>query len=114
MLLENVQLTQFAGRTSYGQTKIQLQLWNYKTSCRQLLVPIGFLCDGLEHIPPWFKPQLQLAQQAPWFEHQLLLHPKMKFGLIHKLSTSAQNHNKKNQLILHYFLQQAPDIQGTR
>jgi hypothetical protein len=46
--------------------------------------------------------------------HRLLLHPKMKFGLIHKLSTSAQNHNKKNQLILHYFLQQAPDIQGTR
>jgi hypothetical protein len=33
--------------------------------------------------------------------HQLPLHPKMKFGLIHKISTSAQ-HNKKNQLILHY------------
>jgi hypothetical protein len=45
--------------------------------------------------------------------HQLLLHQKMKFGLIHKLSTSVQNHNKKNQLILHCFLQQALDIQGT-
>jgi uncharacterized phage-like protein YoqJ len=73
-----------------------------------------YFCDGLEHIPPWFKHQLQLAQQATWFVHQLPLHPKMKFGLIHKISTSAQNHNKKNQLILHYFLRQAPDIQGTR
>jgi hypothetical protein len=33
--------------------------------------------------------------------HQLPFHPKMKFGLIHKISTSAQSHNKKNQLILH-------------
>ncbi len=114
MLLENVPLTQFTGHTSYGQTKIQFQLWNYKTSYRQLLVPIGYLFDGLEHIPPWFKPQLQLAQQAAWFMHHLPLHPKMKFGLIHKISTSAHNHNKKNQFILHYFLQQAPDIQGTR
>jgi len=114
VLLENVPLTQFTGHTSYGQTKIQLQLWNYKTSYRQLLVPIGYLFDGLEHIPPWFKPQLQLAQQAAWFMHHLPLHPKMKFGLIHKISTSAHNHNKKNQFILHYFLQQAPDIQGTR
>jgi len=32
--------------------QIQLQLWNYKTSCRQLPMPIGYLCDGLEHIPP--------------------------------------------------------------
>jgi hypothetical protein len=114
VLLENVPLTQFTGHTSYGQTKIQLQLWNYKISYRQLLVPIGYLFDGLEHIPPWFKPQLQLAQQAAWFMHHLPLHPKMKFGLIHKISTSAHNHNKKNQFILHYFLQQAPDIQGTR
>jgi hypothetical protein len=41
---------------SYGQTKIQLQLWNYKTSYKQLPVPIRYVCDGLEHIPPWFKP----------------------------------------------------------
>jgi hypothetical protein len=38
--------------------------------------------------------------------------PKMKFGPIHKISTSAKNHNKK-KLILHYFLQQDPDILGT-
>ncbi len=69
MLLENVPLTQFPRRTSYGQTKIQLQLWNYKTSCRQLPVPIRYLCDGLEHIPPWFKLQLQFAQQVAWFVH---------------------------------------------
>jgi hypothetical protein len=55
LINENVPLTQCLGRTSYGQTKIQLQLWNYKTSCRQLRVTIGYLCDGLEHIPPWFK-----------------------------------------------------------
>jgi hypothetical protein len=61
----------------------------------ELLVPIGYFCDGLEHIPPWFKPQLQLAQQATWFMHQLPLHPKMKFGLIHKISTSTQSHNEK-------------------
>ncbi len=78
--------------------KIQLQLWNYKTSCKQLPVPIRYLCDGLEHIPPWFKPQLQFVQQAAWFVHQLPLHPKMKFGLIHKISTSTQNHNKKTNL----------------
>ncbi len=47
MLLENVPLTQFPGHTSYGQTKIQLHLWNYKTSYKQLLVPLGYFCDGL-------------------------------------------------------------------
>ncbi len=40
----------------HGQTKIQLQLWVYKTSCRQHPVPTRYLYDGLEHIPPWFKP----------------------------------------------------------
>jgi len=95
VLLENVPLTQLTRHTSYGQTKMQLQLWNYKTSSKQLLAPTGYLCDGLEHIPPWFRPRLQLVQQAAWFVHQLPLHPKMKFGLIHKISTSAQNHNKK-------------------
>jgi len=30
--------------------------------------------------------------------HQLPLHPKMKISLIHKISTSAQNHNKKASL----------------
>jgi len=97
MLLENVPLTQFIGCTSYGQTKIQLQLWNYKTSCTQLLVPIGYLHDGLKHIPPWFKPQLQLAQQAPWFVHQLLLHPKWNlvwftnFQHLHKITIKKTN-----------------------
>jgi len=98
MLLENVPLTQFIGCTSYGQTKIQLQLWNYKTSCRQLLVPIGYLHDGLKHIPSWFKPHLQLAQQAPWFVHQLLLHPKWNlvwftnFQHLHKITIKKPTH----------------------
>jgi hypothetical protein len=59
--------------------------------CRQFPVLVRYLCDGLEHIPPWFKPELQLAQQVAWFMHQLPLHPKMKFGQIHKISTSTQS-----------------------
>ncbi len=49
-------LTQFTRCTYHGQTKIQLQLWICKTSCRQHPVPTRYLYDGLEHIPPWFKP----------------------------------------------------------
>ncbi len=45
-----------------------------------------------------FKLQLQLAEQVACFMHQLPLHPKMKISLIHKISTSAQSHNKKASL----------------
>jgi len=56
MLLQNVHWPNSQGAPIHGQTKIQLHLWVYKTSCRQLPVPTMYLCDGLEHIPPLFKP----------------------------------------------------------